>query len=275
MTDTIDQVFVSQFEGEVHMEFQRTGSLIRNTVRTKSSVKGKETNFPVAGKGTAGSKSRHGTVPIMNVSRANVPCTLADRYAGEYIDDLDTLKVEHDERQVAAQTVSNALGRDVDDILLTAMGATGNANNRTTETWTTTAGPTALMEAMGNADVPFDRNLYAVVCWEAWGDLVNLDEFAHQDFVPSDRLWFEGITPKFWLGFNFYPHSGLALDGSGDALQYFYHRSSIGHALGADFSLDVSWQGKEQAHLAVGKMSHGACLIEDAGIIEAIYDITP
>lgn len=275
MTDTIDDVFVTQFEGEVHMEFQRMGSALRNTVRVKNNVKGSTDKFPVAGTGTAGAKSRHGNVPIMNASRQFVTVTLQDRYAGEYIDKLDTLKIEHDERQVAAQSIAAALGRDVDDILLTAMDATTNANNRTAETWATDAAPRAVMEAFGNANVPFDRNLFACICWEAWGDLVTLDEFSRQEYVPGDKVWFEGITPKFWLGFNYFPHSGLAVDGTGDYKQFFYHRTAVGHAIGQDFSLDVGWITEKQANLAVGSMSHGAVIIQDEGVIEAIYDVTP
>jgi hypothetical protein len=29
--------------------------------------------------------------------------------------------------------------------------------------------------------------------------------------------------------------------------------------------MDITWQGKEQSHLAVGSMSMGACLIDDIG----------
>jgi hypothetical protein len=276
MTQDIDNVFVTQFESEVHMEFQRMGSAMRNTLRTKNNVKGSSTKFPVAGKGTAGAKSRHGQVPIMNASRVHVEVTLADRYAGEYIDKLDELKVEHDERQVAAQTVAGAMGRDVDAIVFTALDATTNANNVSVAAlWTTPAGPISMMEAMGNASVPFDGNLYAVVCWEAWGDLLDLDEFDRADYVPGDRLWFEGVTAKKWLGFNWFPHEALPVDGSSDAKQFFYHKSAVGHAIGQDFSIDITWQGKEQMNLAVGSMSHGAGIIENAGVIEYVYNSTP
>lgn len=276
MTTTIDQVFVKQFEAEVHVEFNRMGSMMRNTLRTKSNVKGESTNFPVAGHGNAGSKSRHGDVPIMNASRSNVECTLQDRYAGEYIDKLDELKVEHNERQIAAQTVASALGRDVDDIIFTALDATANSNNvSTAETFASAANPLDMMTDMGNADVPFNGQLYAVVCWEAWGDLLDIDEFSQQDYVPGDRLWFEGVTAKNWLGFKWFPHSGLPTDGSGDKKQFFFHTTAAGHAIGEDFSLDVTWQGTKQAHLAVGRMSHGAVIIDDTGVIERVYDITP
>jgi len=275
MTQDVSDAFVKQFESEVHMTFQRMGSTIRNTIRTKTGVKGTSTTFQVAGTGTAGSKNRHGQVPIMNASRTPVECTVADRYAGEYIDKLDELKVNHDERDVASKTVAGAMGRDVDDILLEAFDASANSNNNATATtWTAAAAPIAWMEIAGNTPLPFDGRLYFVVCWEAWGDLLDIDEFSNADYVAGDRLWFEGVSAKKWLGFNWYPHERLDLDSGNDKKQFLYHHDAVGHAIGADMSLDISWQGKEQANLAVGRMSHGAVVIDDTGIIEMIYDIT-
>lgn len=276
MVTSIDTLFIEQFEREVHHEFQRMGSALRNTVRTKNNVRGSTARFNIAGTGVAGSKDRHGIVPIMNADRSKVTATLADRYAGEYIDKLDELKIEHDERQVAAQTVAAALGRDVDQILTTAMAATTNSANETSaDTWSDATEPLSYMAAFGNNDVPFDGQLYFAVCWEAWADLIDINEFANQDYVPGDQLWFAGITAKRWLGFQYFPFSGLQVDGTGDKIQLAWHRSAIGHAIGQDFMLDVTWQGKEQAHLAVGSMSHGAIIIEDEGVLKDVYDITP
>jgi hypothetical protein len=272
MATDITNAFVKQFEAEVHMEFQRMGSVVRNTVRTKNNVKGSTVTFQKAGKGAAGSKDRHGAVPIMNASRSAVEATMADRYAGEYIDKLDTLKIEHDERQVASRSIASALGRDVDDILFTAMDATTNAKSPASTFGTTPAAALAEMELMGDADVPFDHNFYFAVPWKGWGDLLDLDEFNNQDYTPGDRLWFEAVTTKFWLGFNWYPHSGLPAGGANEEKAFLYHSSAVGHGIGADFSLDVTWQGKEQAWLAVGSMSHGAIIIEDTGVREYLYN---
>ena len=274
MVATIDDAFVRQFEAEVHLEYQRMGSVMRNTVRTKNNVKGESTTFQVAGSGSAGSKTRHGVVPIMNASRAPIEVTLQDRYAGEYIDKLDELKIEHDERQVAAQTIGGAIGRDMDTIILTAMDATTVENNSGTAQAFTAPIAIAQMEYFGNADIPFDGNLYAVVPWEAWGDLMALDQFNNQDYTPGDRLWFEGVTSKQWLGFHWFPFSGLGSDGTDDKA-FFYHSSSTGHAIGMDFSLTVDWVPEKYTHLATGAVSHGAGLIDDTGCREFLYDLVP
>jgi hypothetical protein len=277
MSTTIDQSFVKQFESDVHLAYQRMGSKLRNTIRTKTDVKGKSTTFQTVGAGVAGEKARHGQVPIMNLVHAPVECLLKDHYAGEYIDELDELKVNHDEKMVAAESGAAAVGRKSDDIILDALDATTNPNNvAVAQIWSTAAGPIAFMEAMGAADVPVgDGNLFHVVCWQAWGDLIQIDEFSNADYVGENDLPFKGIQAKQWLGMTWFPHSGLRKDANGDFKQFVYHRRAAGHAIGKDLSADITWQGKEQAHLSVYKMSQGAVLIDSLGVIENVYDVTP
>ena len=42
---SIDKAFTKQFEAEVHQAYQRMGSKLRNTVRTKNGVRGSSTIF--------------------------------------------------------------------------------------------------------------------------------------------------------------------------------------------------------------------------------------
>lgn len=274
MSTTIDQAFIKQFEADVHLAYQRMGSKLRNTIRTKNGVNGSSTTFQKIGKGTAGTKSRHGNVPIMNLLHTPVECTLTDHYAGEYVDQLDELKININEKEAAAKSGAYALGRKTDDIILTAMDATTNAFNvGVAATWSSASAPIALMEACGRLDLPMgDDNLYSVVCWQAWGDLMELPQFSSQDYVGEDSLPFQGVMAKRWLGMFWFPHSGLPVDGSNDTKQFVWHSSAVGHAIGMDVSSDVTWQGEKQAHLIVYKMSQGAQLIDTNGVIENLYN---
>lgn len=89
MSTTIDKAFVKQFEREVHESFQRMGSKLRNTVRSKGDVRGASTIFQKVGKGVASTKARHGKIPTMNVDHTPVECILTDYYAGDWVDKLD------------------------------------------------------------------------------------------------------------------------------------------------------------------------------------------
>ena len=78
MSGTIEEAFVKQFEAEVAEAYQRQGSKLRPTVRSKTGVKGASTIFPRVGKGTAAAKARNGAVPVMNLTYSNAECFLQD-----------------------------------------------------------------------------------------------------------------------------------------------------------------------------------------------------
>ncbi len=115
---SVDLAFAKKYEGEVHAAYQRMGSKLRNTVRSVNNVKGTSTIFQKVGKGEASTKSRHGLVPVMNVDHGSVECTLGDYYAGDWVDALDMLKTNNDERQILANAGAYALGLDDETRLL-------------------------------------------------------------------------------------------------------------------------------------------------------------
>ena len=262
--NSIDVAFVKQFESEVHLAYQRMGSKLLNTVRRKTNITGKSTTFQKIGKGFAGQKTRGGQVPILNLVHTNVECTLVDRYAGEFIDKLDELKIQHDERAATVTSIAAALGRasdqdimDVTDTFTQATSATGVV---------TEAKVGEAYEYFGNQDVPDDGGRYLAVAPQGWTDLMGLTEFASLDFVPESDLPFPkvGFSAKDWYSFHIFTFSGIAIP-AGVRQNVAYHKSAIGHASGQDVMMDMTWQGKEQSHLAVGSMSMGAVIIDDIG----------
>ena len=127
MSVSIDNVFIKQFEAEVHLAFQQMGTKLRSTVRTKNDVKGSSTTFQKIGKGIASTKSRHGLVPVMNLDHTPVECVLADYYAGDWVDELDELKTNIDERRVVASAGAYALGRKSDELIISELDKATNS----------------------------------------------------------------------------------------------------------------------------------------------------
>ena len=265
MSMSIDQAFVKQFEREVHGAYQRQGSKLRATVRVKNGVRGSSTVFQCVGKGAAGTKARHGLVPIMNVDFSTVEAQLVDYYAGEWVDALDELKTNIDERQVLANAGAYALGRKTDEIVIEAMqgaeqvigsAATGLTKEKVLEAF----------EVLGAADVPDDGQRFAIIGWKQWSDLLNLPEFANAEFAGDDQLPWRGTQAKFWLGTLWMPHSGLPLE-DGVRSCFWYHRSAIGHAVGQDVRTDVTWHGDRAAYFVCNMMSQGAALVDGSGVV--------
>jgi hypothetical protein len=266
MSVSIDNAFVKQFEREVHEAYQRQGSKLRGTVRVKNGVRGVSTVFQKVGKGAASTKSRHGMVPVMNIDHSVVEAVLSDYYAGEWVDRLDELKVNIDERQVLTNAGAYALGRKTDELIVDALAAA---------TQTAGAGTTVLtkdkvlqaFEILGGKDVPDDGQRYAVIGWKQWSDLLALPEFSSADFIGAAELPWRGSQAKRWLGTIWVPHSGLPLAGTVRTC-FWYHRSAIGHAIGQDVLTDISWHGDRAAHFVSNSMSQGSVLIDAEGVVK-------
>ena len=104
MANTIDQAFIKQFETDVHLAYQRMGSKLRNTIRS-TNVTGNTARFQKIGTGTASTKSRNGNVTPMELAHTN-GSSHVDFYAAEYIDKLDELKTNINERQAVAESAA-------------------------------------------------------------------------------------------------------------------------------------------------------------------------
>ena len=262
---TIDQSFVEQFEADVHLAYQRMGSKLRGTVRTKNNVKNK-TTFQKVGKGTAQGKGRHGLVPVMNLDHSNVSVTLEDKYAAEYIDKLDELRINHDERMVVAESSAAALGRATDDQLVTAMEGTTNTLSETTNGMTFAFAMT-ILETFGNADVPDDGNRYCMLAWDNWTQLLQLKEFTSRDYVDDLPLVKSGVQAIRWNNIVWFPFSGASTSGS-NKIGIAYHKSAVGHAIGSDIKTEINYVPERAAYLITSYSQMNGVLIDANGCIK-------
>ncbi|MBT6682441.1 MAG: hypothetical protein HOB07_10385 [Chloroflexi bacterium] len=268
---TVDNSFVKEYEALAHLAYQRQGSHLRGTVRTKNNVRGESAFFQVIGKGTASTKSRHGKVPVMNLAHSAVECALTDHYAGEFVDRLDELKLNIDEMGIAASSGAYALGRKTDELLVTAAEATSNTSISGV---TLTSGLKAVdvhatVEEFGDADVPDDGQRFWITGWSQWGHLMQITAFTSMDF-QSGRPHEGTTSAKSWNTFTFMPFSGLTDDGT-DKTNLIYHRSGIGHCIGAEISTDITWQGLYAAHFVDNMMSMGAVIIDGNSVYKQAY----
>ncbi len=271
MSISVDQVFIKQFEADVHLAYQQMGTKLRSTIRSKSGVVGASTTFQKIGKGIASTKSRHGIVPVMNLNHTPVECTLQDYYAGDWIDALDELKTNVDERRVVASAGAYALGRKTDELIITAM------NNATQYVGDYSTGLTkalimSALEILNTNDVPDDGRRFAVVGVHQWNELLKISEFVSADYVGNSTPLVDGCESRKWLGVNWILCNSLPLANTDDRDCFMYHASSIGHACGQEVKTDITWHGERAAHFISNSMSQGAVLIDAEGIVRIKCD---
>jgi hypothetical protein len=244
MANTIDQAFIKQFESEVHLAYQRMGSKLMNTVRNVSNVAGSVVRFQKIGTGSASTKSRNGMVTPMELDHTNVEATLADYYAAEYIDKLDELKTNIDERQAIATSAAAALGRKTDEILITAMDAGANSTQL------------------------HDR--YIAMHPKGFADLFLINEFASSDYVGDQNLPYAGgMTMKEFLGFKIFSTTAVTA-----GKNMAYHTTAVGLGIGANVTTELNYVPERVSHLATSMMSMGAVVIDDNGIYELLDNNT-
>lgn len=290
MSTSIDTAFIKQYESEVKYIFQREGGYLRNTVRLKTGIVGTSTTFQKVGKGIATTKARHGVVTPMNGSHTAIECTVSDFYAGDWVDKLDEAKTNIDERTVIARSGAYALGRKVDDQIITALGTT----TQSAVSWTVTSknairnAMLAMAGAMDANDVPNDGRRFGALTAKQWQFAMTVTEFSSRDFVDINGVRYGQGAPnngKYfeYLGIKWFVHTGLSGAGTASAVPLAWHADAIGYATGkfagnnADNDMvaaDIDWQGDRAAHFVNHMMSGGAALIDDTGVIKGAVDDT-
>ena len=285
MSTSIDTSFITSYEAKVHEIFQRQGSYLKDAVRVKDNVVGSTAVFQKIGKGTATTKARHGTITPMNQTHTAPSVTLADFYAGDWVDKLDEAKTNINERDAIASGGAMALGRKVDDQITTVLDTTTQATITLTVTSKATVLSTAIefAEAAWDNDVPNDGQVYAVVTPRYWSQLMTLDQFQRAEYVGADGLAFKQGPAvgrgkwKDWMGIKWKMQTGLPGAGTATAKVFIWHKMAAGYAVAQSASniagneavaADITWHGDRAAHFVNHMMSGNAVMIDDTGVIE-------
>jgi len=275
MSTDINVAFIKQFEREVHEAYQRQGSKLRVAVRTINNVKGSSVVFQRVGKGVATTKSSNGMVPVMNISHSSVECNLQDFYAGDWVDKLQEMKINHDERSVISNAGAYALGRKTDELIISALQTANTMVIADSNIGLTRHKVLLAFERLGGADIPDDGQRFAVIGWKQWSELLRLPEFASSDYVGPDELPYKNMQAKKWLGTTWIPITGLPMDVNDIRSCYWFHKNAIGHAAGSDVQTDITWHGDRASYFVNNMMSQGASLIDGTGVVVINCDETP
>lgn len=290
MSTSIDTAFITSYEAKVKDVYQRQGSYLKNAVRLKPGVVGSTAVFQKIGKGVATTKSRHGTITPMNQTHTAPSCTLADFYAGDWVDKLDEAKTNINERDAIARGGAMALGRKVDDQITTVLDTT----TQTVVTITVSAkanilaGALSLTEGLWANDVPNDGNNFAVITPRLWSQFMLLDQFQRGEYVRADgQAWVAGPAMgakwKDWQGLKWKMQTGLPGATTATAKGFAWNLDAVGYASAASagniagndmVAADITWHGDRAAHFVNHMMSGQACMIDDAGVIESNHNDT-
>jgi hypothetical protein len=274
VSGAIPEWFKQVYTDDVHEAFQQKGSKAMNTVRVET-VAGTTVDFRRAGKGTATTKARHGTVPTMGINYDAVTATMVDYYAGDWVDKLDELKHRLNERQTVANAGAYALGRKVDTLIYTALNALSSSALTLTNALTVRNGLIEMRSVLDGYDVPDDGNVWCPCPPRLWNWLMVIPEFASSDYTGPELPYrgAMGQAIKTWNRTNFFMASpNVVPKSSNDRSIFMYHSTAVGLGKNEDINVDITWHGDRAAHFVNHWMSMGAVVIDDEGCVKRTLD---
>jgi hypothetical protein len=158
MSTQVTTAFVQQFGSNVELLSQQMGSRLRSAV-SEESVTGEKGFFDQIGSTAAQKRtSRHGDTPIMDTPHSRRMVTMDEYEWADLVDSADKVRMLADPTSAYARSAANAMGRAMDDVIITA--ATGSASTGKSGS-TSTALPAANIVAAGSADMTVAKLLSA------------------------------------------------------------------------------------------------------------------
>ena len=277
MSNTLSTVAVTEFDSMVKHAYQNA-SLLRNAVTVRNNVVGDTYKFRSMGKGTASARGTTQTdVTPMNVAHGLITATLANYVAPEYTDIFDAAEVNFDEKQELAKTIAGALGRRLDDIVISAMDAATPA--ATVGTGSTALAATDLIDAkvelvkggVGSAD------LYCAISGAGLAGLLADEKVSSADYQNVKAL-VNGEVNTF-AGFNVIVIEDRTVGGltttSDVTAGYAFAKDAIGLAIGVDNKTTIDYVPEKVSYLCNGMLKAGAAVRDTAGLIQINFDATP
>jgi len=266
MANTIDQTFITDYDSEVHAAYQQFGSKLRNCVRLKQLNPGQVARFPTLGKGTATDKARNGDVVPMNPTHSYKEATATDKYAPEYIDKLDDIKNNIEERALYARAGANALGREVDSRITTALNAVTTNVIADGSTGLTVYKLLLAMSKLNAKDVPDDGERWGVLGAQQWEEFLAIARITSADYVTGYPTM-KGTQIVNWRGIKWFYHSNLPTSSSIRSC-FLFHKNSVGLAENKSITTEINYVPQKAAFLVNSMMSCGVVVIDEEGIVK-------
>lgn len=291
MSTQVTTAFVQQYSANVQMLSQQMGSRLRETVRIENVV-GKNAFIDQIGKATAQLRtSRHGDTPQMDTPHARRRLSLASYEYADLVDDQDKVRMLIDPTSSYAQAAAAAMGRAMDDVIISA--ATGTASTGETgsgsaslDATTNTVGSSSsndgltidkLIEAKRKLDLQdVDPSIprYIAVGPQQIDDLLGTTQVTSSDFNTVKAL-VQGDIDTF-MGFKFIMTNRLAVSATDVRTCFAWAEDGLALGIGKDISARIDERSdKGYATQVYYCMDIGATRMEENKVVQIFCDETP
>lgn len=278
MSMNISPVFQTAFDAEVKVAYGQAGSL-RETVKTRTGIVGKEVYFRKVGKAQANLHIRGNDRITNNMEFTQVQCVLGDYDVFDYVDKLDMKKVNFSEIKEIAKGTGIAAGLKIDQIIIDALSSYDSTNM---EVGTTTVNMTvttlvAAKKKLDDKGVP-SSDRHFLHDGQQLSDLLADTTLTSSDYNTVKAL-VNGEVDTY-VGFKFHHIATNRLEGGlpsanagADRVGYCYHKDAVGLALGQDIESEMEYMVDKGGWLVGCSFSAGAVIIDNQGVVGVISDI--
>ena len=276
MAETAYQI---QYRQEYIAEFEQTQSLLPSTCTQEAVIKGNQATFLVAGSGGASAVTRgvNGLIPSRSLSNAQTTATLVEWHDLPRTTEFNIFASQGDQRQIMQKSSISTMNRKRDSDIITELN-TGTVNTGAA----VTASLAVFMKAktiLGNADVPWDMNITALVtpAFEAY--ISQAKEFSSAEYVGkkvfdmADPAWRDQPQIFVWKGAVWIVHPNLPGAGTSAEKCFLYHKSAIGHAVNKDGMKVAAGYNDEQDYSWARTSAYmGTQILQNAGVVVMNHD---
>jgi hypothetical protein len=283
MSSQVTTAFVQQYSSNVQLLSQQKGSLLRNAVRVESQV-GKNAFYDQVGSATAQKRlSRHADTPQIDTPHARRRVSLVDYEYADLIDDQDKVRTLIDPTSPYSQATAFAMGRAIDDEIISAAFGTAYTGETGSTSTTFPAGqvvavgsPVAglsiakLVEAkqlLDEANVDTTLPRYVAVAPEQLADLLNITTVTSSDYNTVKAL-VQGEIDTF-LGFKFIVSTRLSSESGVNRRVIAWAEDGLLLSIGKDITAKIDERAdKGYATQVYYAMSIGATRMEEEKVVE-------
>jgi len=290
----VTTAFVKQFGSNIMMLSQQRGSKLRNSVLVKPGIVGEETYIDQLGKTTAVKRTtRHMDTPIIDPEHKRRKIFLFDWISNTLLDKEDEIKMLIDPQSSYAQNSVWALGRSIDQEIITAAFASAwTGKEGTTElTWAvegannvvaeggvglTIAKLIEAKEILDLNEIDEDEERFIACTAVQISDLLGTTEVTSADYNVIKAL-VKGEINTF-MGFNFKRISASMLSIDTDDLRkcVCWAKSGLGLAIAVDVKTRISERAdKNYSTQVFASLGIGATRVDGERVVEIDCDETP
>tara|TARA_Y100000385_G_scaffold290212_1_gene362452 strand:- start:1912 stop:2790 length:879 start_codon:yes stop_codon:yes gene_type:complete len=291
MSTQVTTAFVQQYSANVQMLSQQMGSRLREAVRIENVV-GKNAFIDQIGKATAQLRtSRHGDTPQMDTPHARRRLSLASYEYADLVDDQDKVRMLIDPTSSYAQAAAAAMGRAMDDVIITAAtaaaatGETGSGSASLDATANSVGSSSSndgltidkLIEAKRKLDLQdVDPSIprYIAVGPQQIDDLLGTTQVTSSDFNTVKAL-VQGDIDTF-MGFKFIMTNRLSVSATDVRTCFAWAEDGMALGIGKDISARIDERSdKGYATQVYYCMDIGATRMEENKVVQIFCDETP